>query len=396
MSELHSKYEKVLEAYNKEVQKRIEFETKVLGQSTRPRITYPRPPMKPFKSTPLIEMLDTPQRPQYYTAKYFEEEKSKLWALHVELNVQYEDKLRKALMYLVDKIEWPLFYDQLAKVINIWDGIKASDEALKPIVNKWSKRRKEITFLCYSIIRSSHDHIEITYNLAHDLPKFDDKRVELQRRILSYLDKYKSKKFDLFPLALDKKNKLKNRDEWAKELDDLFCLRMNEVINEKRHAWWAATIEEIVNAQLFFDSLKQNFVSIDKEAKYVIKKQSDILQFNWPDDTLFDKWMANVTSDEQLEKVESDDDEMNLDEVQIIDRPSKDQRREEDKTGQSSHVESTLGEMDDVAKMKPNITITLVVHDDASGNSRLEVNLQESQPGTSFANLIATYAEDSE
>ena len=109
--ELKSKYETILEAYNKEVQKRIELENKLMGSSTTPRITYPCPLVEPFKSTPPIEMLDTPQRPQYYTKKYFEEEKRKLWALHVELDAKYEDKLRKALTYLGNKIEWPLVYD---------------------------------------------------------------------------------------------------------------------------------------------------------------------------------------------------------------------------------------------------------------------------------------------
>jgi len=58
-----------------------------MGRTTRPRITYPRPLVEPFKSTPLIEFPYTPQRPQYYTSKDFEEEKSKFWALHVEFNV---------------------------------------------------------------------------------------------------------------------------------------------------------------------------------------------------------------------------------------------------------------------------------------------------------------------
>jgi len=63
MTELQSKYEIVLDAYNKEVKKRIELENKLLGKSTRPRITYPRPPVEPSKSTPLIEIPDTPQKP---------------------------------------------------------------------------------------------------------------------------------------------------------------------------------------------------------------------------------------------------------------------------------------------------------------------------------------------
>ena len=145
-----------------------------MGRSSRPIITYPYPLVEHFKSTPLIEILETPQRPQYCIAEDFEEEKRKQWALHVELNVQYEDKLRKALMYLVEKIEWLVFYEYLVRVVSIWEEMKSHEEILKPIINKWGKRRKEITFLCYSIIRSSHDHIEKTFDVGNDLSDFDD------------------------------------------------------------------------------------------------------------------------------------------------------------------------------------------------------------------------------
>ena len=87
------------------------------------------------------------------------------------------------------------------------------------------------------------------------------------------MNNYKSQKFDLFPHALDRKNKLKNKDEWDKELDDLFYLRMNNIINETKHACWVITIEEFVKVQIFFDSLKQDLIDIDKEGKYVINKQ---------------------------------------------------------------------------------------------------------------------------
>ena len=52
-----------------------------MGETNRPRITYPpRPPVEPFKLTPIIEVPNTPERPQFYTAKEFEEEKNKLYA----------------------------------------------------------------------------------------------------------------------------------------------------------------------------------------------------------------------------------------------------------------------------------------------------------------------------
>ena len=95
MMELQNKYETVLEAYNKEVKRRIELEDKIKMNLTRPRIAYPRrPPIESFKSTPIIEIPDTPERPQFYTVAEFEEERNKLYACHVELNNQYEEKLR--------------------------------------------------------------------------------------------------------------------------------------------------------------------------------------------------------------------------------------------------------------------------------------------------------------
>ena len=55
---------------------------------------------------------------------------------------------------------------------------------------------------------------------------------------------------------------------------------------KKGHAWWSTSIEELVKVQLFFDSLKQESITIDKEVEYVLRKKNDILQFNWLDDTI--------------------------------------------------------------------------------------------------------------
>ena len=122
--------------------------------------------------------------------------------------------------------------------MNIWEELKENEKVLKPIVNKWGKkkRRKEVTFLCLSVIMSSHDQIEKIYEIATELPDFDQKRIHLQKIIISYLTKYKSQKFYLFPHAIDRKNRLKSKDEWTEQLNDLFFLRINKIINEKGHA----------------------------------------------------------------------------------------------------------------------------------------------------------------
>ena len=68
-------YERLLVAYNKEVQRRIELENKVMGHSTRPQITYPHPLVEASRSIPFIEILDTPQRLDFYMVDELEEER---------------------------------------------------------------------------------------------------------------------------------------------------------------------------------------------------------------------------------------------------------------------------------------------------------------------------------
>ena len=97
-------------------------------------------------------------------------------------------------------------------------------------------------------------------------------------------------------------------------------------------------------------------------------KQNDILQFNQLDDTLFDKWMIDIASDEQLEEVESDNDEMDQDEIQIIDTPIGDQRKKENKDKKPIAVASLEAQNDDMVEEETRINVVLLVHDKASGD----------------------------
>lgn len=77
--------------------------------------------------------------------------------------------------------------------------------------------------------------------MTNGLSNFDNKRIVLQRRIIYYFSKYLGESFGLFPHALKVVGKLKDKEEWAKELDDLLYIRVNKVINEKDHIWFTKT-----------------------------------------------------------------------------------------------------------------------------------------------------------
>ena len=178
--------------------------------------------------------------------------------------------------------------------MDTWNELKSNEDTLKPIVKKWNSWDSDVTILCCSIIGLSCEQIEKNFDMTNDLSDFDDKRVALQRRIVNYFSKYLNKFFELFLHALKATDKLKGKEEWAKELDELMCFRLNKLINENGHAWFAKKIEEIVIIQIFFGSFRKEFDEIDKLGEDVLKKQQEILNFNWPDDSLFNKWMIDL------------------------------------------------------------------------------------------------------
>lgn len=49
-----------------------------------------------------------------------------------------------------------------------------------------------------------------------------------------------------------------------------------------------------MKVQIFFDSFKKDFDEFEKLGEEILKKQQKIMNFNYPNDTLFNKWMENL------------------------------------------------------------------------------------------------------
>lgn len=256
-------------------------------------------------------------------------------------------------MYLVDRIEWKEFYDQLTRIVTIWDEIKGDEDNLKPIVQKQNERNNDITSMCISVIQLPCHQIEKIFYFLNRLEDFDSKWVYIQKRITICLSKYIAERFDLFPSALEKVDRIKEKEEWEKELDEILCQRMNNVINEKGHILWAMNNEELVKVQLFYKSIRKDLIEIEAVGNSIIKVQREILNFDWPDDTTFNEWKEKILSIEQMAK-------------------------------------------DDGVEEDVELTVTLIVHDEDNDNPRVEVRLQVIEHDTSLSSLIATYSEESE
>ena len=51
-----------------------------------------------------------------YTKEELDEEKAKIWSLHVELGMKHEDKIKDTILDLVERVGWPSFYLEFSKL----------------------------------------------------------------------------------------------------------------------------------------------------------------------------------------------------------------------------------------------------------------------------------------
>lgn len=99
----------------------------------------------------------------------------------------------------------------------------------------------------------------------------------LQRRIKISLSRYLSKDFDLLPHSLKSIAIIKDKEEWANELNELMSIKMNKVENKENYNWFVRTTEEVV--QVFYKNkfFQTRFVW-DKEIgkRYFEERERDI------------------------------------------------------------------------------------------------------------------------
>ena len=87
---------------------------------------------------------------------------------------------------------------------------------------------------------------------------------------------------------------------------------MNLIVNnEENNMHFSTTSEEIIRVQLFFDSFLDEFKELKRVARNVLKKEKDILDFEWPEESINEQWKPDhsiaieklhMTSEDKMQK----------------------------------------------------------------------------------------------
>ena len=136
------------------------------------------------------------------------------------------------------------------------------------------------------------------------------------------LIRYVSKIFEIFPPMLTNQLVIVDKQGWTDELKVNIDSRMNTIINDDQtNLWFLKTTEEIVKISLFFDSFKEEFVNLRVLTRNVMKKENNILHFNWPNEITYEQWKGeHAMALERIQMVAQDKEINWVDEEQPQDR----------------------------------------------------------------------------
>lgn len=132
----------------------------------------------------------------------------------------------------------------------------------------------------------------------------------LQKRLTHFFSKYITKKFNLFPCALEAVDIIKEKEKWKWELDKIFCERIDNIMTETGHWFWTRKNEELVKIQLFYGTIKKELEDLEEFANSLVIVQREALNFDWPDDAAFREWKDQFMSEEKEQPGDEDDDDV--------------------------------------------------------------------------------------
>ena len=230
------------------------------------------------------------------------------------------------------------------------DELNRDKDKLTLLAQKWRERNNDITIICISTVQMPYHQVEKIFDLLNKLENFDDKRDSLQKSLTLYFSRYIAEKFTFFPCALESVDRIKEKEKWKRELDELFNKRILNIMSETRHQFWAKTNEELVKIQLFYTTVRKEFDDLEESANSLIKIQREALSFDWPDDDAFNKWKNQF-----IKQISGEDEEEDA-----------------------------------------KVTVTLVISNEDMEDPQIKVSLQVIEDDTSLSDLMAMYSEDEE
>ena len=116
----------------KQLGKRLEVERRPVAQIF---VSSTHPP----STKPIVEIPGTPRSPTYYTHDDLKEEMSKLKVAQIGAKINFENKLRYKINYLLNRMDWPTFCKEVNKLADILKGLRDNEPTVRAILDRWVK-----------------------------------------------------------------------------------------------------------------------------------------------------------------------------------------------------------------------------------------------------------------
>ena len=73
-------------------------------------------------------------------------------AAQIRVAINFENKLRDTVMYLIDRVDWLTFYTEISKFADILKKLRDDESTIRTILDRWIRREQDLNILCTEVV----------------------------------------------------------------------------------------------------------------------------------------------------------------------------------------------------------------------------------------------------
>lgn len=261
-------------------------------------------PARPPPTSPIIEFPLSPAPSSSQMIEITPQELENLKQAQALYAGKYEEKVRATISSFAETINASLLYNNVGKIMEIWNELRRDKAILTPIFDRWRPREQDLEFMCVScdearanpIIKSTSDVAKVLLQLATEVDNVD-RRVKLLKK------EYTDQVCELLPGIFANPDQLKDKQVWLKEIEVKLSERVKGIIDFDDTSFFVITIQEIEKIKSHYSFLNSEVNKLRNSWKRLTKNKDDVINFSWPIEETYNEWEVKYSTHdpEQLE-----------------------------------------------------------------------------------------------
>lgn len=254
-------------------------------------------PTRPPPTSPIIEFPPSPTPSSSHMVEITPQELENLKQAQAMYAKKYKDRVKATVTSFADTVNASLLYNNVGKILDIWNELRGDKAILTPIFDKWRPREQDLEFMCVSCDEAKANPIfRSTSAITKDLVQLAAGVDNVDRKVNLCKKEYADQVFELLLGVFASPDQLKDKQMWLKEIEAKLSARIKGIVDLDDASFFVVTIQEIEKIKAHYSFLNSEVNKMRNSWKRLTKAKTKVINFSWPTDDVYNEWTTKYAT----------------------------------------------------------------------------------------------------